>query len=740
MKSHKHAIVQYEEDRNPGCMWGILQSLRFYRWHKLKIGKQSPSKVSRIARLNMGDSMKEREPLVAKADESLAEPRPTKTAPAKRKSRQTRIRALVAEEMSKQESHENMQISDAQLKHSSSIYPLEAPNHCLGKINSGWGQTALVLDGKTGASTPKLQDPPPYHNKQNEPYEQHVPGKGKKARNLEIQRHEEANQLGKDLSHSQYRECTNAVGILKVSSELFSKLVQEPEDHSTETHTEMRLSRSGSYPVVKPSSRRIIVSSNLEHKQTEIWATRSMQLMADDKIGSRRSHSMDVSSHCSPYQSFQNQFEDDKRNAKHALKTNRRERNRITMETLHWNPHGPWLSADDKVNKAGSAVKDKQNHFKRASSLNESMDRYAQLLEHSFNKDYILPKSKSLRLTNEDEFGCGRSAPKSLRKNHSVQNLESCHSLQNEVCTEAPDSGLQSITSVDNNKYMAGDSEDDFSPRASHDLRGDMIEPEVQEGISHCGRKVGSTEITRTGPAEPVLQTTSCDGDLTKPLELEGLEFKPGCCDLEGLDSDVNPERTSIENITSEASISLVNPENVGDTGSKNEVAKHTYEKETSGFSGAKFPKLTCDSPGHPLDPSALEEVLQAYLIRESADISKEPGEGSCDRKIQSDLGNEALLKMLERSSVHWPRALSCSCHIPPMPTWNHILEEVRVSTRHTLRPRQELWGQWLDSAVSRDMTRDANDWMNLQFESENVGLELEDLIFCQLLEDTLLS
>ncbi|CAI9297939.1 unnamed protein product [Lactuca saligna] len=96
------------------------------------------------------------------------------------------------------------------------------------------------------------------------------------------------------------------------------------------------------------------------------------------------------------------------------------------------------------------------------------------------------------------------------------------------------------------------------------------------------------------------------------------------------------------------------------------------------------------------------------------------------------ELVDETLLKLYERSFSYYPKVLSFSCHLSPGPSGKLVLEEVwkSVSRLLKLNPTKD---QSLEYIVSWDLNV-GDDWMNLQMESECVALELEDMIFNQVL------
>lgn len=142
---------------------------------------------------------------------------------------------------------------------------------------------------------------------------------------------------------------------------------------------------------------------------------------------------------------------------------------------------------------------------------------------------------------------------------------------------------------------------------------------------------------------------------------------------------------------------------------------------ELSGFSGNDQFLGKWHSADHPVNPSVFEE------LEICADIS-------CDQLLLFDLVNEVLLQIYERSCSYWPKSLTCRSFIHTMPVGYHVLGEVWTDINSCLESEMKI-DQPIDDAVSRDLAKDET-WMNLQFDAVCVGLELEDLILDDLIEE----
>lgn len=151
---------------------------------------------------------------------------------------------------------------------------------------------------------------------------------------------------------------------------------------------------------------------------------------------------------------------------------------------------------------------------------------------------------------------------------------------------------------------------------------------------------------------------------------------------------------------------------------------------EHSGFS-SNFFKTTWYSATQVLNPSIVQE-LESFWHQEQEYCCLDDFYFCCHHHLLFDLVNEVLVQIYDRSFTYYAKALSYSCRVRPLPE-NRMVEEVckNVGTLLRLKPEQES----IDAIVDRDLKKD-DGWMNLQLESECLALELEDMIFNDLLEE----
>ncbi|KAL3518193.1 hypothetical protein ACH5RR_020782 [Cinchona calisaya] len=428
---------------------------------------------------------------------------------------------------------------------------------------------------------------------------------------------------------------------------------------------------------------------------------------------------------------------------------------------------------------------------RRSSSLNESMDKYTWLFENNFGKEVNLRSSgtRSLKLRDEYEMGSGGKASISFRRIRSLANVEIYSSLRNMVHDDANLEGWP-ITMIEENSSCekvgcpdemkpvvvspategnapAGDIEEsvhqnelqekggftihqmdnlaesrenipgDFSARMKDfDIEADFLT--VDERTLNVGQAISPSELP---PCLDLAFETYSEEEVSSSAEFQVSEGLLNRCNEE-TDSSINCWK-SLDFETSSLLSSMPNVENldhlkdtqINQSYNDNE-ADLDYVKdilENSGFAKDAFHK-TWHSSNQPLDPLVFDE-MEAYWHKE---CSAEDYCGCDHHQLVFDLVNEKLLNIYERSFTYYPKALSSSCYIRPFPVGDHFVDEMcsGVNTLMRLKPEQK---QSLECLVALDMGKD-DGWMNLQLESECMGLELEDLIFDELLEELVCS
>ncbi|OMO67772.1 hypothetical protein CCACVL1_20333 [Corchorus capsularis] len=417
------------------------------------------------------------------------------------------------------------------------------------------------------------------------------------------------------------------------------------------------------------------------------------------------------------------------------------------------------------------------NRMRRTNSISESLDRYTQLFEHSVSKEANLHHSRSLKLTSEDRVPSRGRAPKFFRRISSLSDLESFCSLLHEVSRDALSSELPPITTVLN--YEANNETYEHNDPKSISFPEDMDKFELVEAVLEAELQETMTEgVKRSSTAGLVVDrdhediARPCDfsedslelpGDRSSPHQEQESDFAVN------LSRELTQRASDSDEITSRADHQISDgpelscPKLPAEEAESSTILKDrgtSHKKLESMGTSSRFQFFESDkeadpcynyvkdilelsgfiqnehlqtwfSADQPLNPSVFKE-LEA-LLHPELEFSIEEIGSNCDHQLVFDLVNEALVEISDKSSVYFPKPFSFNYHISPLLKRNNVLHEVwaKVSSNLALQPEPD---QSLDDIVARDLAKDA--WMNLQAEEEFVALELEDLIFEELLDE----
>lgn len=249
-----------------------------------------------------------------------------------------------------------------------------------------------------------------------------------------------AKRLAKSASAIQSRHMMDAMDIFAMNKEFLMKVLQDPESplanhfqKNKDSASKIGLTKCGSFPLPGSSSRVCSRSRSTKQKgekerdspnshetrhrgeSTEDICKRSMPLIAAEHRADgimQLNQAKEIADHTAqnPKKSYDNQavikrFKGIKQKIVHAIKEGKKETYRITMDAvLHKIPHKKGFSKDltkedlDQFKHPGpgrketsplahSNSKTRPQHFRRTSSLNESMERYVHLFECSCHKE-----------------------------------------------------------------------------------------------------------------------------------------------------------------------------------------------------------------------------------------------------------------------------------------------------------------------------------------------------------------
>ncbi|XP_047313246.1 protein TRM32-like [Impatiens glandulifera] len=586
------------EEFHPGCMWGIIHAFDYHHWnrHVKKMMPHSPKKHNRNKHvkgnrrsgitLNIDDSNEVHSLLDDEevAGNFLVDGDTKETRSSSKRSIMARIKSLVYE-MSKEEKSSLKQ--QKKLTRTYSIHHLETLNHgpTKGKI-AGWRRKVIFLHSK----------PDSFH-----------PSQIKKTTSQNQSLVNEEEYLDPDQQGKK-----DILEIFRVNKDLFQKFLYNTEDDDgTTIHTKIprisdrpaRLSKSGSFPQAGMSHGTNVRSSKLNHKIDEVWSfKKKREKLLSSKSGPLR---------------FQYDGESN---------TNDQEESKF-IEEEH-------VVEEDKYD--GSDYGFRRTHL-RTSSLQESLDRYIHLLEHSSvsGRDTSCYRSKSLKLRSEYEISSELAQPRiSFKRVHSLSHVE--------FCKEETFFGEMEICLLEEEKEMSSAEEADQNSQTEN-------------------RNQNELQIT--------------DG------------------------SDIN------------------------------------YVKKILELSGFTANDLfgAWNSSESPLDPSLYED-METYWPCDDNDTAS----SFSHHQILFDLTNEAIIQIYDRSYTYYPKALSSVCWVRPLPFGNHFLDEVLACIDRSFNKSAEP-DQPVDCIVGRDLAEDYG-WMNLQFESECVALEFEELLIDELVDELMYS
>ncbi|KAL4376165.1 hypothetical protein GQ457_02G041760 [Hibiscus cannabinus] len=456
-----------------------------------------------------------------------------------------------------------------------------------------------------------------------------------------------------------------------------------------------------------------------------------------------------------------------KENLKYVIEEKTKERHRIAMDAvLHKIPHQKGFSKDlspkivdhvkdpiktRKLLSSASARSDSM-WLEQKPSFNESMDRYAQLYENSRSKE---SKEESISESTEERRGAPmdsrRSRKKTMRRILSSPELYSSavvrEAFSQDKSTDADDRTYE-LKLLESVALDYGSEADNFEKTES-----EVTSACIREAFQHFSDQISSSSSINSKPTSQVKKPDDEPENLmiitdnkTETMPITKME-EPTDKSAEEADTELrqNYELDFIPDLQLESKdtlkvagggiIELQQLEALKKDLDRIDKQEFRYVKdvlELAGFSGDEA-LGAWHADKQPLDPMMYEEIRGCTICDPSC--STEGEEVSyCIHPHLFALINEVLLDVYERSHSYYPRALSHLCHLRPMPVGRHVLEQVweRIGWFMSFKPGYD---KPLDYVASRDLLGD-DGWMSLQPEHESLALEVEDLIFSDLLQE----
>ncbi|KAG5402702.1 hypothetical protein IGI04_008821 [Brassica rapa subsp. trilocularis] len=521
-------------------------------------------------------------------------------------------------------------------------------------------------------------------------------------------------------SPRQIKACLDALNLIHMNRNFLLKVLQDPGSplarhfQREQAFSSKTMTRSGSFPTHE--------HSNVAPTSPSI----AVELKAVEKLADEDSSSY-TRKRGKNHQVVIKRFKDLRQKIKHVINENKSEKHRITMDAvLDKVPRKYGFSKDlrqDILSQCSSTKKEgaKPRQIRRTSSLCGSVDRYLQLYEKSFQKSNST-KEKSKVESEEPALSC-KIVPKILGRILSLPGTKSPYALKNE---DVPD--LFTTSSISMEQEQEQDGLDDIS-EISEDQSSEHEMPETEQDreTSTVDVETETKSLYESSVDYPTFDDNASESHTPRDLKV-GHDPDTETCET----------RKQLESITAEAIDEYLQIE-------AQDKGKFNYVRDILEISGFNAPESLSmwQSDYQPLDPLVYEEMTTTATIGcmiQDPECSRndygEEEESNCNHLLLFDLINEVLIEIYERSYHYCPKPLSNLCRIHPMPVGYSVLKDVWVRINFYLRykPHDE---QSFDEIMSRDLRRD-DGWMDLQFESECVGIEVEDLIFEELLEELL--
>lgn len=536
----------------------------------------------------------------------------------------------------------------------------------------------------------------------------------------------------------------NALSLLNMREEMFLKILKDPSSslasqmHCRHPNLRFGLNKSMSFSAPAP------LPAPSDTRDSEVDASMKTDEQRDEQLSREAEAEAEPPDTASAVRKKSDDrvglmhFKNIREKIKYVIRDRKKDKNRIMMDALHHKiPYGTNASkklSEDIEHQGSDFGNSSAQPYKRTSSFDNSLDRYNQLLDKSSTKDHISEESSKLKIadakpttttTRKKRATLGRILSSPEIRSYSRANIDEepdtvgvsgKHENQEEVSLlggEAADS-------------KAEEEEEEGSPHPSP-------QPSKQEteevSVNDKDEASGSRHHTPTKDDSSDLLDIHIE-----PHEMESWFLSQDMIDLEMEEGELD----LFESHVSEDAVGIVQESQIQqfysdlmhvEVDAKNK-AEFNYVKgvlELSGFSRNET-LGEWQSAEHPLDPSMFEEVggdQQDYYGNE---------EVICNQLMLFDLINEVLLQVHERSFCYWPTPLTNRSTIHPLPKGSRVLEEVWAEIRWLLRSMPDSDDDDTDDAVSRDLAKN-DGWMNLQLDAECVGIELEELIFDDLLQ-----
>lgn len=443
------------------------------------------------------------------------------------------------------------------------------------------------------------------------------------------------------------------------------------------------LPKSGSFPI-SGSSR----PARIEHKQKENWYAPKQNgavLTLNVPRDASQEHKPNSPSHGSA---------DDDHGFNHAVINGFREIKKLIKNALKDRNH------TKKKKKVSDVPKD------------DYMGRYSQLLEQSFRREGGELRSKSLKLSYEEKKSDSRdNKPQFFRRISSLSSLEVLGSFLTDLPRDSSTSNLEPKKPVDQDT--------NFGSKKSLLLSESLVRAEKEEKYEVQEERSQENHLDSSNQRIILQQDQDSAPSADDTVEKTETLLPQGNI-LNKIRSSLFDERKVLNSMDACSTGLGLSTSEIYNHEEEDEDAYFCYVKkvlEVSGFLENKDNGEKWHSEEQPLNPSLLHELeIHEEVVN--------------DKELLFDLVNEAIVETQNQSQIYFPKTY---------PYGKRYLDEVWGRVEWSLSGLgAENRDRSLDDIVGRDLLTKSDGWMNLQGESEWLTLELEDLIFDDVLDELL--
>ncbi|KAK4762603.1 hypothetical protein SAY86_008371 [Trapa natans] len=488
-----------------------------------------------------------------------------------------------------------------------------------------------------------------------------------------------------------------------------------------------RFTKARSFPFSDSSRVRHYGPSTLQHKQSEVWLSHGVDRQNIVPHSAPRKQENAVSSDVSS-QTLENhgwnhliisQFKGIKRRIRLAL--NESGKGSLPAETM--SDQG---NCSDEVKEISSDQPggSKAQKMTRISSLNESLDKYTRLFEESLRSELRASKLNNSRSLNLTDDGKSNSTTRTFRRRLSLPDYETLSPFLGDLSYDSLHSKEMKMKGVLLNDSPRTDyTEGEIYAENSMELRR-------EEHVVLHGNKIdiSSNTITEAEPSNPLSVIGSfLLQDKSNSSELEEMDLRP-CTTFNEENAHTMDEAG---NIPIKPGYQMAIEDD--DCNFNFNLVKSILN--LGGFFESEVLE-PWDSMHLPLDPKVLDHQLHSASEFHGRDCS----DANCIHPLLFDLTNEALLDICEGSFTYFPKAFSFYKFITrPITSPQHLLEEVWTRVKRYRGNMGRCMDLKLDDIIGRDMVK-GDRWIDHEWESECVALELEDMILEELVNEMVYS